>query len=444
MRPPLLLRVCVALALLMAAAVAATADEITTDKEEVIKGAEVVSIDAGQVVYKVGKNEVKRPLAEVLKIDYRAPAGPAKDAKYARVDLTDGTTLLATSWAIKGVTLELTLTSGAAIRLPVVWVRGILATAHDEKDRADWDDRLISARGKEALVLKKQATKKVGKGKDARDVPAFDDKGNPRYVIFNLDATIGRGNAADKVIRMVVEGRVVDVHQGDVHGLIFANRLPPQAPPALCKVLDVRGNVVVASRVEANRGGVSVTTSAGLKLAFRLNEVARIDYTPGRLDFLSVLPPTRVAFEAPGPFAGKVAAGKRFVYRDSNLDGAPIRLGGKAHRQGLTLLPDVEMTWALNGKYKRFDAVIGIDDETKAEGEVTVTIVGNNKELISVPVVSRTTKGKDGEPVAPVRRPRRVALDVTGVVQLKVIVKAKDDLSGLSIGVSLGDAKLTK
>ena len=45
------------------------------------------------------------------------------------------------------------------------------------------------------------------------------------------------------------------------------------------------------------------------------------------------------------------------------------------------------------GSYRQFEAVIGIDDETKAEGELTVTIYGDNKELTKVPIVSRTVNG---------------------------------------------------
>jgi len=100
--------------------------------------------------------------------------------------------------------------------------------------------------------------------------------------------------------------------------------------------------------------------------------------------------------------------------------------------------------YELDGKYRQFDLIVGIDDETKAEGEVTLEITGDGRKLDTIEIVSRTTKNDKGEPVPPTRTPKKLSLNVKDVTTLKVTLKAKDELSGLSISVSLGDAKVSR
>jgi hypothetical protein len=232
-----------------------------------------------------------------------------------------------------------------------------------------------------------------------------------------------------------------------LHGIIYKNSLGAKAPPVTCRLLDTMQNVVMVSKLEPLKaGGVSVTTPSGAKLDFLPAQIANIDYTRGRLDYLSQLQPGKTDITV-NPFDAKDGLkgdNKFYVYKDSNLQGNPIKVGGTSYRSGLTLLPDVELTWNLNGAYRQFDAVIGIDDETKAEGAGTVEIWGDNKKLETVTIEYRTEKGKNGEAVKPAKPFKKVSLNIKDVTDLKIIFKAKDELNGLSLSVSLGDAKINK
>jgi hypothetical protein len=55
-----------------------------------------------------------------------------------------------------------------------------------------------------------------------------------------------------------------------------------------------------------------------------------------------------------------------------------------------------------------------------------------------------TEQSKAGEPKKPVRPVKDVKLNIKDVQKLKVILKAKDELSGLSINISLGNARVNK
>jgi hypothetical protein len=448
-----LLRVLLAATLVVCVA---KAGEITTDKEEVIKDAEIISVSAKEVVYKVNNKNVTRPIGEVMKIEYREAAKVPTEKAYSLIELTDGTVLLVSEWAIKGNDLEMTLLSGPAVKMPIGVIISILNNAKEEKERIDWRNRVINNRGKEAVVLKRRTMRTVGKGKDAKQVPAEDENGKPLFTISTLPATLAPGDAKGETIEAAVivpddkgkeEVKKVIYKQKDLHGIIYKNSLGAKAPPVTCRLLDTMQNIVMVSKLEAIKdGGVTVTTPSGAKLDFLPAQIANIDYTRGRLDYLSQMQPgeTKITVNSFDAKDGLKGDNKFYVYKDSNLLGNPIKVGGTSYRSGLTLLPDVELIYNLNGAYRQFDAVIGIDDETKAEGAGTVEIWGDNKKLETVAIDYRTEKGKSGEPIKPAKPFKKVSLNIKDVTDLKIIFKAKDELNGLSLSVSLGDAKINK
>lgn len=71
---------------------------------------------------------------------------------------------------------------------------------------------------------------------------------------------------------------------------------------------------------------------------------------------------------------------------DVSIEGNPLRIGGVTYKKGLGLHADSEAIYTLNGQYSRFQAVIGMDDETQGRGEaiyrVFATIEGQEEQLI--------------------------------------------------------------
>jgi hypothetical protein len=208
-------------------------------------------------------------------------------------------------------------------------------------------------------------------------------------------------------------------------------------------VLGTNQDAVIVSSVAPRMGGVTVTTPAGARIDFNYDQIARLDYSTGKLDYLSDLAPLNLKTE-PSRFDTGEARDRWFVYKDSNLDNRPIRLGGTVFKKGLTLLPEVELTYDLKGQYREFSAVVGIDDESKGEGEVTLVIEGDGKELKSIPINYRTEKTDKGEPRKPPRPVHTVRLNIKDYQKLKVILRPKDELNGFSISVSLGNARVNK
>jgi len=337
--PMRLFRVLLALGLVVCFA---RAGEIFTEAEETIKDVEVVSVSATNVVYKVNGKEVTRKIGEVRKLDLRDADRVPSGKEYSQVDLTDGTTLLAGEWAIKFDAkdkinvLEMKLLSGPQVKLPIDTVNGILNNAMEDRDRADWRNRVINTRGNEALVMKRKVTRKDKN--TGKEVDVLDDNGKVQHVTFNLPATIGNGDAKGETLEAAV---VLDDKAGaekktfkqkDLHGLIFKHTLPPKAPGVICKLTDTFGNAIMVSKVEDKQGGVTVTTPSGATMEFTFAQLSQIDYSRGRLDYLSDLTPSKTTITL-NPFDAKDKLDtnyKWFVYKDSNL---ALTLSGWAARR---------------------------------------------------------------------------------------------------------------
>jgi len=426
---------------------AATAAEITTDDEKVIKDCDIVSVTAKEVTYKVGEKEVTRPVKEIVRIDFRDPDKIASDKKYSQVELTDGTVLLVSQWSIKGDELEMTLLSGPTVKMSVEQVNGILNTAHDDKDRNDWRNRIINTRGKEAVVIKKIVMRTDKETK--KEVPALDENGKPQTTTFNLESGIGKGDEKGETIAIAVPDedsknkvKEVQMKQREIHGLIWKHSLDVNAAPVNCKLTDTSGNAIMAAKVEGKKDGVAVTTQCGAKLEFTNAQISQIDYTKGRLDYLSVMLPKETNPKPLDPEESPKE--KKYVYRDTNLQDKPIKLGGTSFRYGLTLLPDVELVYALNGGYRQFEAVIGLDDETNAQGDAVVEIWGDNRKLKTIKMPYRSEKDDKGAEIKPLKPHEKVSLSVKDVETLKIIFKASSRTNGLSMHASLGDVKVTR
>jgi hypothetical protein len=60
--------------------------------------------------------------------------------------------------------------------------------------------------------------------------------------------------------------------------------------------------------------------------------------------------------------------------RNRNVDGEPLVAGGKRYLKGIGMHSASRLTYPLDGKYKRFDASVAIDDSAERRGSVTFAV----------------------------------------------------------------------
>jgi hypothetical protein len=403
---------CTILALFLAVSAAFGAD-VTNTKGGVDKGDLVAITDKEIVLLQDGKR-VPLDITGVLKVQLRAPGSLPPGAPYARVELTDGSQLNCAKWNVKRKEAELTLVAGPVVKVPLDIVAHVLNKAHVPANRADWKSRVASR-------------------KKANDVLVVVSDGRPR----SLSGTLGEGDEKGETIEFAIDldGKIITrkPKQAEVFGLIFRNTLDAKAPPIACKVVDNHEDVIVASGVTLKDGIATVQTPAGARINFRTEDLALIDYSKGKLEYLSDLDPSAEKSEASHEAPDNP---QRHLYRDSNVgnpDPSPITLGGVAYPKGVTLRPYVEVTYDLKGEYREFSAVVGVDDRIPiAEGAVELVI-----ELDGRPVRTFSFAPRDA------KKFEEVKINVKDARRLRLVARSKGKFDNIK-HVSLGDAKVTK
>ena len=418
---------CAIAALLVSAAALSAADAQLRLLTGAPMSGELISVNAKAVTFKFDGKNVETPLAQILSIDLaNAPKEvPDKNAKYIDVELTDGTLLHCGQFGIKGKEVQLTLLSGQALKFPLSRVKSYLTEAHDKSFRQDWEKYLAKKTPFDQLVVKTKTTVK----KDGKDVEEFilnavpvtvgdaDDKGE------NIEFTLSKKNpdgTADKKSKSLAT----------IHGIIFTTGPNADAAPLLCKVLDVNGNVIVASEVTVEGDKVSVVTPVGVKLDLTRAALAKLDYTGGKLVYLSEWDPKKMQVK-------ESSTEDRIDHfrRDKNLDDGPIRLAGyPPFAKGLSVHSHTEFTFELDGEFREFKAIIGVDENVSgADGptEVFISDADTGKELKRVTVSRKDKQAQD------------VTVNVQNVKTLKIVV-ASPELLDLGRHVDLADARVSK
>jgi len=192
-------------------------------------------------------------------------------------------------------------------------------------------------------------------------------------------------------------------------------------------VVDLAGNVIIAKSVQIDESAVSIESVSGATTKYAaLNKLARLDFSKGKLSYLSDLDPIEKDETSTEDLV--------FPYRrDRNLYGGPLRLKGETYSKGLALHSRTVLTYDLGSEYQLFRAVLGVDDVVRSENGaavyVKVIIEADGRELFRGDV-----RSKDD--------PKPLALDVKNVRRLRISVVSP--LLDLGNQVDLCDARVSK
>jgi hypothetical protein len=397
-------------AVLVAIALATTTAprvDLRTLKGDTITGG-IVSITDKEVIMLRAGERVSTPVAQVLQIDYHS-AGKAPAGTFADVELTDGSLLHCERYSIKAKEVELTLLAGPLVRLPLSSVDNILTEANVEKNRKEWSDRLADRKTK----------------KKRRDVLALRREG----VLNLLDGTLGEGDDAGETIAFTISGKTRSVPLAGVGGLIFERGVNPAAAPVVCRVSDTARDLFEASAVATSPNGLTIATPCGATFELSPAMVVRLDYSGGKLTWLSDLEPTQVieSFLDSNPFHYK---------RDHNLEDGAIRLDNVTFARGLALHATTELEYDLKGNYREFKAVVGIDDQIGGLPGPTVLRIEGDGKLLKELTFDRRDKVRHQD----------VAINVKDVQRLRLRVAPGGEGLRLDLGLhlDLADARVSK
>jgi hypothetical protein len=390
--------------LLLSAISTLTAAELRTLSGKKVEGDLAAITDKEIVIVKDGKR-TSVPFADILQVELQKIGEGAGGGPFVDVELTDGSLLHCKTVTFKGKDALVTLAGADAnSSIPLRTISNILNGAQDAALRQEWQEKILNRRGnQDQIVIRRDGA------------------------LNALQGTLGDANDAGEIeFSMEVGGmrRTRSFPLDRVQGLVYLRTPAADAPSPLCKVVDLNQNSLIAAKLQLVGEKLKVMTVSGAVLELPRATLMRLDFTNDKIVYLSDITPAALTYRSP--------TGRNDPPRmDTNLDGkGPLQVKGETFSKGLALHAHTELTYNLDGKYKKFEAVLGMDDVVGGDGQPRVRIEGDGKELFTQ-VVSR----KDER--------HNLDLDVRGVRQLRVIVSSTKPFA-FEAHVDLANAKLSK
>ena len=363
---------------------------------------QLVSVNEKEAVFQSGKDRITIALSELLSITFSANGSKtpvAADAPRSEVCLLDGTKLLAQKFSLKQKQVECQLFNGQTVSVPLNRLHWVLVTAQDGKAREELQQALAKKHAQDVVLLL---------SRDGQAINTF------------LGVVLG-GDEQGARLNFRLDDDVVPIDVARLRGLVLAQRDRTGSSDGV-RVLDRFGNAWLAAEItwEANR--LRLRTGDGLTAELTFDQLASVDFSQGRLVYLSDLEPLRVEEK---PLLADVW---RFR-RDRNLSGGPISLGQKVYSKGITVHSRTVLEYEVTG-YREFRCVLGVEDSVNASAQAVVRIEGDGRELFHATI-------RTGD------KPREVRLNLENVERLRLVVDYGDDLD-LGDHVAFAEARLLK
>jgi NPCBM/NEW2 domain len=311
-----------------------------------------------------------------LAFDPESPS-PALDA---RVYLAGDEQLYGKLEAITEEALTLTTPWGDRVDLPMTRILGVYLGMSDHKETAESFAKRLKARGDKDLLL--------ARSKDGE------------IVAIN---GIVEGAKANKLTFLYQEkSRTLPLKM--VEGLILAARPGLKSPTEVRPIFTLGGGIAISGRWDAIEAAVwKVETPWGQMLKLPAAEVRQVRFQGGQMTYLSDLEPSQVE---ESPYFGR----KVSFRKDANLAGGPLKLDGQVIEKGLAVHARSALTYDLERRYARFEALVGFDESGRKKGRVDCRVLADGKEIYANPDLRA-----DAPSV-------RLSLPVAGAEQLKLVV----------------------
>lgn len=391
--------------IMVAVGLAAQQAEISTVDDRVVTGT-LAAFDQKSVVIEADGRQVSIPLDSLLEIRFSkesAATRPDGDAGIG-LQLADGSRLTCKQVVIQDRIVIADTEAAGRLETPVKSVRSLRFRASDAAVEKKWAELSESGPDRDLLVVRNGE------------------------VLDRLEGTV---SALDEKTLTFLTGDTsvpIDRTKPRLFGVVFSHS--PEAKDAgLCELKFLNGDRLTVKSLAVKPGTLEAVLTGG-SVTIPIDLVAAIDFGRGKIEYLSQLEPREIQHT---PLIGTDELDSVFTIRRDRSDAgpdAPIRIDGKSYTRGLVIHSRTRLTYRLNGDYRRFVAVAGIEQLVRPNGNVTLTISADGKQLFDGPVT-----GTDS--------PIPLDLDVSGVRELVVLVDFGKDWD-IGDHLALGDARLIK
>jgi len=141
-------------------------------------------------------------------------------------------------------------------------------------------------------------------------------------------------DVTEDTVRFDLDGESLPVKRSKIFGLAYRHRAVTSLPAAVCRITDAAGSQWSVHSLRL-AGKLQWTTPAGLSVAQPPDEIVQIDFSGGKIVYLSDLKPESIRW-TPYFSTGKVPAAVEQFYAprfDRNFESGPLQLGGVQYRK---------------------------------------------------------------------------------------------------------------
>lgn len=342
-------------ALLALALVSAVAPfEARTLDGRTLKGS-LVELSADHATIASADGRASLDTKQLLAISRNRNETPNRHATGLVVELMDGSVIRADQYLVHGGNARITLEGGDVLETPTSAVRTVQFQASAEAS-AEWSRLLGRRADSDLLVVRAEGS---------------------------LDAHQGiLHDVADDTVRFDLDGEVLAIRRSKVYGLAYRHSSAAELPPAVCRITDTTGSQWAARSLTLN-GKLQWVTAAGLSVSQPLERIAEIDFSDGKLTYLSDMKPESTVWT---PFfaVGKPLPAMEQFYAprfDRGFRAGGLELGGVPYAKGLAVHAHTKLVYHLPSGFRRFMATVGMDDAARPNGAVRLVIRGDDRPL---------------------------------------------------------------
>jgi hypothetical protein len=365
----------------------------------------LVELDTKHVVLQTASGRASWDLEKLAGITVRR-AGEGSVPGAITLELVDGSTLAVEGFSAENGRAKAKLAVGDAIELARPAIRSVRFAGPGEATAAQWAKIVAAATTSDVLVVKKNNAIDYHKG-----------------ILHRVT-----GDA----VEFELEGERLPVRRNKVFGLVYHHPSGRELPEPIGTLSDRSGSRWAIRTVGLAGEQIEWTTPAGIKVRRPLADLVRVDFSSGKVVYLSDLKADSVEWVPYFGLGRELDARKAFYAprQDRNLQSGPLQINGQRYARGLCIPSRTELVYRLPDRYRRLLAIVGIDDSARPQGNVRLVIRGDDRMLFETAVA-----GTDA--------PKPIDLDMTGVRRLTVLVDFGDDFD-VGDTLNLCEARLLK
>jgi NPCBM/NEW2 domain len=370
---------------------------------------ELKSWDKSRVILEVATGEESLAVKDLLSLRWvqDVPATSPEAKSPIEVELSDGTVMPVTEFTLSR--------SKASARL--------VNSASGEAQALALDRKQIAA-----VRLAPIAGELVDQWKEIRAMELATDmlvllKRNGQ----SLDYAEGViGDVSPETVHFKLDEDELQIDRSKVAAFVFYQREASLDSDSYFVVEGRDGLKANVAKATLNGESLAMVTAGGTKFNWPLDEIVAVDFSAGKLAYLSDLDPASVTTTPliSLPVGASLSANYHEPRRDKSAYGGPLTLGPtndasdavtRSYMKGLAARSRTEIVYRLPAGYRRLSSMVGIDPATRANGKVRLKVLGDDQPLFD-------------EELAGTEPPRELNVEIDGVKRLKLIVDYGDNL----------------